>query len=883
MSVKRSLQVKGKPQASVNIKPHKKPFRPTRSIQIVTPEGIKTLSAKTINNRTVGWKATGISSLPAAWCPHSFVICSSCFPNGKPIKQLKHIVAEAIKGNGFYQARELMVRSSGQSETMEERGELASSECSPDNILDTIKSLIDRLPQPYKNTVHWLIQPKLETRQKGFLSNELRLKKESRDWVIESDPNKANSSCLREDLAIRTWRESGRPAIKKLTSDSELAISASLKEVAKWACIFESRILFEWVWDGAVVWIVQAQTELPKSGLLPKSLIGDKISQIKLNVLNLFRPAETADFVKFKKLKNSNIYSNIGYKMPQFYVMDDAPTIKAILAGELSEKFKNDISELTRRDLVLRTDGEDIPDNKREMLPRSENLSSLQDATVWFNEFSIKIIGSDLQNCKLCLIAHHFIPSVASAWARAVPRQRVVRIESLWGIPEGLYWYSHDTHEVDTQEVDLNNISTDTDFKIYNRSRYKERCISPGKDGKWISELTDPAWGWRDSISKRDWLVEIATSTRKIAEVENKAVAIMWFIDTHASATNHRVLPWFHSPSEIGSPRAAPRKKRKSLPDQIINNLEDWDKLKTNIKSGKPVERVTVNPVDVNLIRNPQFADELATLSKEKNFVIELSGGILSHAYYILKRKNAQVECVDLFGAEEDSLEFFKIVRDKIPEIIKRKGEIANIIKLDGEALMLALQKKLIEEAFEAHDAKSGTELIGELADLLEVIHALAKKLGVSLDEIESERQAKRERRGGFDKGILLQKTSSHHSILPEPQPGGPEEPILMPTPQTEVEISSIGDLPQRPIYKRVDERQIGGESENMMILELEVNRDLDWKDSSEIYIPIKTKGNHRFSFILHVKREGSIVRIIPSLRHRALEIQQYLPGIMDV
>ena len=59
---------------------------------------------------------------------------------------------------------------------------------------------------------------------------------------------------------------------------------------------------------------------------------------------------------------------------------------------------------------MLRTDGENIPEEKREMLPRSDVLSSAESANAWLlSDFRLKIDQSDLNESRLCLVAHHFI------------------------------------------------------------------------------------------------------------------------------------------------------------------------------------------------------------------------------------------------------------------------------------------------------------------------------------------------------------------------------------------------------------------------------------------------------------------------------------------
>lgn len=98
-----------------------------------------------------------------------------------------------------------------------------------------------------------------------------------------------------------------------------------------------------------------------------------------------------------------------------------------------------------------------------------------------------------------------------------------------------------------------------------------------------------------------------------------------------------------------------------------------------------------------------------------------------------------------------------KLVRDKIPEIIRRDKKHPVIEILDDNAYELELKKKLMEEINEYNDAKTKEEAVEELADVMEVIHALSKVHGKSIDEIDLVRKEKFKKRGGFtDKVFLL-------------------------------------------------------------------------------------------------------------------------------
>jgi predicted house-cleaning noncanonical NTP pyrophosphatase (MazG superfamily) len=95
-----------------------------------------------------------------------------------------------------------------------------------------------------------------------------------------------------------------------------------------------------------------------------------------------------------------------------------------------------------------------------------------------------------------------------------------------------------------------------------------------------------------------------------------------------------------------------------------------------------------------------------------------------------------------------------KIVRDRIPEIIERTGKKYRFSTVQGEELLSGLEAKLCEESKEF--TASGRDL-EELADILEVVDGLAHHLGSSFAEILELKRIKREKRGGFEEGLLLE------------------------------------------------------------------------------------------------------------------------------
>lgn len=93
-----------------------------------------------------------------------------------------------------------------------------------------------------------------------------------------------------------------------------------------------------------------------------------------------------------------------------------------------------------------------------------------------------------------------------------------------------------------------------------------------------------------------------------------------------------------------------------------------------------------------------------------------------------------------------------KLVRDNIPDIIENNGQTANTVILDDKKYTAALEKKLKEETKEY--LHSG-ELM-ELADILEVVDALAKNQGSSFEEVLELKKQKQKKNGAFDRKIFL-------------------------------------------------------------------------------------------------------------------------------
>ena len=93
-----------------------------------------------------------------------------------------------------------------------------------------------------------------------------------------------------------------------------------------------------------------------------------------------------------------------------------------------------------------------------------------------------------------------------------------------------------------------------------------------------------------------------------------------------------------------------------------------------------------------------------------------------------------------------------KLVRDKIPQLVRRQGGIPIVRIAEDHEFWEKLKEKLVEEVQEFQTS----ETTQELADILEVIDAIADYKGFTKKEIQEIKTRKAKQRGGFDKRIIL-------------------------------------------------------------------------------------------------------------------------------
>ncbi len=767
----------------------------------------------------------------------------------------------------------VLVRSSATSESLDERGRYHSTSGMLDDVNRALDACLSQLASDEDLgdvEVHLIIQQELKAiSARGHLSNERRCYEEARDWLGEFEgPEHGHLQTFRVNL--RRWRHEHRAATESqpLACTLKALVPKVLSIAAWWAYRRDLRLNFEWVWDGRVVVLVQADPAKPITGVDPTADPAFKPRRIPPYTPRCLAPITAEHAAKYNKIRNVLTYQDLGLPTTSLFVLDDLAILDSVRADAPPPDLVADLTALVRRSLVIRTDlaTEDV--DSRQLLPRTNELRDV-DAALGFLRATLDALRSAGVTAQVAFIFHNFIPAVASAFAYAAPGQRKVRIEALWGLPEGLYYNSHDKFEVDTGSKDINAIRRDrlNAFRVTKRPHFKRYFIAPDADGKWVPKEILQPWDWRLCVRRRAWINEIALESRRIAEAAQKAVSVMWFIEVPSWVSKRPIFPWYHEHFDYERVRPASATRRKTPFDRccIIRTRDDIELLRRESAAAQTrLRQIRIQPREDVLLRDKHLLRTIGELAKQINAVILLEGGTLSHAYYQLVNTKAVVEVAHPFDIPEDTQEFNKLVRDRIPARISNTGELVRVRRLTGDPLLRALREKLVEEALEALDARDHDAIVEELADVEEVIDAILKQLKARRGHLRSRQGKKRLRAGGFNEGYVLLDTSN-----PAPVDSGPSVatlPLSLNIDETPSEAAPGAVYPAgSPILGQWgDRRDHGSASERLLSLVVSLVHEPWSADSREM--PLGDKTDRVVRARIRGKRVGSTLHLEISL-----------------
>ncbi len=833
------------------------PLIPINNIYFINLDGIKELSPDEITIGLVGEKAYGLSCIPINWTLPYFVISSDFLKSDlNEFEKWLTIIKNHIN-TMFGNIENIIIRSSSSNEGLLERGQLFSINDSMSNFDFLLKRYFTKFNQENKDTIKSIplvIQKHiLANSSLGHLSNERRISEQKRDWVGEfEDELKFENKHFK--IPLREWREQinfNEYLNCKLICSSKDSVKEILKIPATWATHNKLRIHYEWIWDGYFLYIVQADEEKETFGLDPTKIV-------KYNFLDInFKPTileilDKSHANKYSKINNLFIYKNLNLTIAPLYILENKIVLKEIIDGKISIELENDLNELIKNPLMIRMDINTCKQEKQ-LLPREE-FRDISMVKKWLiekaNIFKDKILDEKID---IGFLFHNFIPASSSAFAYANPNSRKVLIEALWGLPEGLYYNSHDKYVIDTKAIhenkDLDN------YTIESKKSYKKYFVRSNEDGVWNTEELKAPFDWKLTIPENSkWLKEIALFSKMIALKVNKPLSIMWFIDVPKEISPNQILPWHHEEFNFELVSMSKKSRKKTTFDKsfIINTLSQLLNLEKEIEENTfKIKRIHIQPMEDKLLRDKEIIEKIAYLAKKSNAIILLEGSILSHAFYQLAKTGAQVEIYHPFDEFEDKQEFNKLVRDKIPEYIEEGGEIVNIVKLEKESIVLALKDKLVEETFEVFDSNDEDELLSELADVSEVIDSILYHLNIKKESLLNKQEKKRIKVGSFLEGKILIDTEN-------PLPNALEEKkesTLFSDLENKIREIKYKEVPKKTVFNKYKDTQKLSDMDRY-IARITVPVSLNkWKTS---LLEIEISDGRKLEVYLENHREGS-------------------------
>lgn len=749
-----------------------KRIKPRNDVILVDLKSVQKIDKKEISVTDIGEKGYGLTLIPKKWTLPFFIINKSVFKRYKNSNSkekqvilglIEHICKQALNLIGLNQNDNIIIRSSSEVETIKKRGCYYSYDGNTNQLKDLLQTCFDKHIQDEfikEDGIPFILQKFIKVYSEiGHLSNEKRIDKDNRIWLYTCNSPKRNEEEFYK-ISLKKWRNKIDPSEydnQYLSCEHKNHLQHILKKIAFWANNLKSRMHFEWIWDGSKLFLLQADEEIidDSTALDPKKLILN-------NSVNDYIPKCLIPIDQFKseneydKLKNTLLYQELNLFSYSLYVLNNKLILKELSKGIISEELNEDLEFLANHMLMIRTD---IPSNKdkedKQMLPRTEGNKDLQSIKEWL----IDETGNLLETTDdFIFIFHNFIPSISSAFAYVEPNNKIVRIESIYGIPEGLYFQMHDKYTINTRFDDISLLKPEN-FDIQKKIGYKEYFISSDSDGKWTRKALKSNLSYSESILSDNIVKYISANSRRICNEVNEAISIMWFIGVNKTEDIDGVIPWFHESHEGIIKNEKLNLRAKTIFDRYYTIKCQEDITDFNIqfkKNKKSIKFIKIDPDDISLLRDKNWIRSVGELANRHDATILMEGGFLCHAYYQLKSTGANIISPNEFKDVQEELNFNKLVRDFIPKKIEKKGEIVEYAVLEKDILVYELQKKLVEEALEVLDTNRRGDIVEEIADVMEVVDSIKRELSIDNKEIVNAKNRKKDKLGGFSNGVVL-------------------------------------------------------------------------------------------------------------------------------
>jgi predicted house-cleaning noncanonical NTP pyrophosphatase (MazG superfamily) len=503
------------------------------------------------------------------------------------------------------------------------------------------------------------------------------------------------------------------------------------------------RLNCEWLTDNRQFYLVQIDEEGEDLwGMNPFQFRVPHCSRPHATSGVYLRLAEGAVINEWDKLKvlDELWEDRSSHKPILFYVrLSDLPRADdAVGRNELQADFRDLIGTAG---IIVRTSVaatvEKLPN-----LPRTECLTPAE-AVDWCINVAHKL-GTEHELYSLAFVVHRFVAARASAWSRADPKNPIVEVNSLWGLPDALQYCPYDIWEVHVPT------SVTTDYPDY-----KSDMLVSQSDGGWKYTRVKNEVARSNCITSTE-ARDVAIRSAGIANRLGRACHIMWFVGCVDSDDTTFNMPWYWTEahtSERNNDRASYNAISVS-DDQTLLQFINWTGTRNR-------QALVLKPTDLNLMRDTAFIKRIGEAAKAADVPVILYGSTLAHAYYQLRK----LGCTVVTPTEKErsrirhAANLGKLVRDKIPARIAARHEHEITRQIPVNLIKGFLISKLLEEALEVRSAVALDQKKDELADLYEVYRAMVQYEGLTLPEIEQQADAKREKAGGFEQRLVLLQT----------------------------------------------------------------------------------------------------------------------------
>lgn len=702
-----------------------------------------------------GTKTKGLARVPTSWRTEGLAISlasTQVFCQGDATARSEAQKISKILKNEWG-ACNLIIRSSAVGETLFDRGRFISCEMVRNSTNDLLEAIIEVCTRSndkgdgraFNDQMAVLIQPHLHPFAKGHMANTKQVSKTRNQWQVDIEEADVEFRGIHFIPAVR-FNSQRTPAAK---AGEELGpvfrqsgISKGLKPLGAALAELESLVAIEWVIDSkGRVFVVQCDDETdPPNAINPQTFeLPDQSTTPAFEPPQpfvIYNPEVLSPYRKLAAISDFNIDGMAALPQVAWCLVS---TLNSTLKNASSRaKLVSQLDSFAPSGIVIRSDILKTEGTTGMNLPRTDTCKGIE-AVEWMMNTQEQL---DPTNDPI-FILHRFIPARSAAWSYCGPSDRYAVVNTLWGLPDGIQYYPHDAFEWDL-----------TQDRIHRpHLPYKPQAIFPDQEGNWVAYNIVADRTRSQSLSTPD-IRYIAEKTRDIAKYLNEPAQIMWFCDIVPGLGYNHPLPWYRerkaSLADISN--VAPE-----LPKRVVRNLADIKRF--DAEAGSERYKLELMP-EADLLRSRDFLKPLIDFATKGDHIIILHGSPLAHAYHQLREAGLTVYPGTPIQRRRaiDKQDFGKLVRDKIPDVIRDNGDSVVTGRLPEFERPRQLLGKMVEEMQELQQSEGDAQL-AELADIYELLGSYISTVGYDWDTVASTASQKRERRGGFEKGLVLLRT----------------------------------------------------------------------------------------------------------------------------